>query len=144
MIGGGLFEANPDRGGDAYRSSERGFGLTFAAIGVAVGLAKLWSGQSIGWVWLAGAAALAALALACPWILAPFNRLWGRLAVLLQRVVTPVVMLVVFVATVVPTGLIMRALGKDPLRLKPDPAAATYWIDREPSGPAPGTMKNQF
>lgn len=144
MIGGGPFEANLDRGGDVYRSSERGFGLTFAAIGVAVGVAKLWSGQTIGWGWLAAAAALLALALACPWILAPLNRLWGRLAVLLQRVVTPVVMLVVFVATVVPTGLIMRALGKDPLRLKADPTAKTYWIDREPPGPAPATMRNQF
>ena len=56
----------------------------------------------------------------------------------------PVVMLVVFVATVVPIGLILRFLGKDPLRLKLDPTATTYWIDREPPGPAPGTMKNQY
>jgi hypothetical protein len=53
-------------------------------------------------------------------------------------------MLVVFVTTVVPVGLLMRVLGKDPLRLKPDPATASYWIDRKPAGPAPATMKNQF
>jgi hypothetical protein len=38
----------------------------------------------------------------------------------------------------------MRALGKDPLRLRRDPEAKTYWIDREPPGPAPETMTEQF
>jgi len=141
MIGGGLFEPNVDQVEDAYRSSERSFGLTFAAIGFAIGFAKLWYGQRIGWVWFSGAGAILTLALLCPWI---FNRIWGRLALLLQRFVTPVVMLVVFVTTVVPIGLILRFLGKDPLRLKLEPTATTYWIDREPPGPAPGTMKNQY
>jgi hypothetical protein len=144
MIDARLFETNSDRGADAYRATERGFGLTFAAIGFAVGVAKLWQNHPIGWLWLAGAGALLATALMRPRILAPLNRLWGRLALLLHRFVTPVVMLMVFVATVVPMGMIMRAFGKDPLRLRLDPAATTYWIDREPPGPAPGTMKNQF
>ena len=68
----------------------------------------------------------------------------GPFTVLLHRLATPVAVLVVFVAIVVPIGLIMRALGKNPLRLKPDPATATYWIDRKPPGPEPATMKNQF
>ena len=144
MIEGRLFETKSDRGVDAYRATERGFGLTFAAIGSVVGVMKLWQDQSIGWAWLAGAGALAALALLYPRILTPLNRLWGRLAILLHRLITPVVMLIVFVATVVPVGVVMRALGKDPLRLKLDPAAASYWIDRAPPGPEPGTMKNQF
>ncbi len=143
MIGDKLFEAPPARDGD-YRSSDRGFGLTFAIIGIAVGLAKLWWGKRTGWYWLAGAGAFLALALASPRVLAPLNRLWGRLALMLHRLATPVVMLAVFITTVVPVGLVMRGLGKDPLRLKLDPAAATYWIDRKPPGPIPRTMKNQF
>jgi len=39
---------------------------------------------------------------------------------------------------------VMRALGKDPLRLKRDPKATSYWIVREPPGPAPETMKHQY
>ena len=144
MIEGRLFETKSNRGVDAYRATERGFGLTFAAIGFAVGVAKLWQAQPIAWLWLAGAGALLSAALMRPRILAPFNRLWGRLALLLHCLVTPVVMLMVFAVTVVPIGMIMRALGKDPLRLKLDPATTTYWIDRVPPGPAPGTMKNQF
>jgi hypothetical protein len=38
----------------------------------------------------------------------------------------------------------MRMLGKDPLRLRRDPDAASYWIHRTPPGPTPESMKNQF
>jgi hypothetical protein len=38
----------------------------------------------------------------------------------------------------------MRLFGKDSLRLRRDPAAASYWIERETSGPATDTMRNQF
>ena len=49
-----------------------------------------------------------------------------------------------FFVTIMPIGLVMRATGKDFLRLKRDPAAKTYWIDRTPPGPPPQSMKNQF
>ena len=84
------------------------------------------------------------LAATFPQILAPLNRLWTRLSIVLHKVVSPIVMLVIFVTTVIPVGLIMRALRKDPLRLRPDMEATTYWIDRKPPGPAYGSMKNQF
>jgi hypothetical protein len=38
----------------------------------------------------------------------------------------------------------MRALGKDPLRLRFDRGAATYWIPREPPGPPPDSFTDQF
>ena len=83
-------------------------------------------------------------ALVRPALLAPLNRLWLRLGLFLHKIITPVVMALIFFTTVLPTGLVMRALGKDPLRLRRDPAAASYWIARNPSGLAPETMKNQF
>jgi len=49
-----------------------------------------------------------------------------------------------FYFTVVPMGLVMRLMGKDPLARKPDPALETYWIERAPHGPEPQSMKNQF
>ena len=51
---------------------------------------------------------------------------------------------VVFYATVAPIGLLMRVLGNDPLRLKFDRAARSYWIERDPPGPAGAQMKKQF
>jgi len=53
-------------------------------------------------------------------------------------------MALLYYVSVVPTGLIMRALGKDLLRLKLDRTAESYWIAREPPGPAPESMKDQF
>jgi hypothetical protein len=84
------------------------------------------------------------VALLWPAVLAPLNRIWTRFGLLLHRIVSPVVLGVMFFGVVTPMGLVMRALGKDPLRLRFDPAARTYWIERRPPGPAPDTLNNQF
>jgi hypothetical protein len=124
--------------------SDRGFGFVFAVVFLVIGLIPLLSGWAVRWWSLAVAAAFAALAVLAPRALAPLNRLWLKLGLLLHRVVTPVVMGILFYGTVVPTGLVMRALGKDPLRLRHHPGVRSYWILREPPGPPPETMKNQF
>jgi hypothetical protein len=76
--------------------------------------------------------------------LRPLNRAWLKLGLLLSKIVSPVVMMVLFYATVTPVGVLMRWAGKDPLRLRRDAAATSYWIPREPPGPAPNSMKQQF
>jgi hypothetical protein len=53
-------------------------------------------------------------------------------------------MALVFYGTVLPTGLVMRLLGKDLLRLNRQPDTDSYWIVRAPPGPSPETMKDQF
>ena len=72
------------------------------------------------------------------------NREWMRFGLLLNRIVSPVAIGVVYYLTLVPMGLAMRACGKNPLRLSFDRGAASYWIPREPPGPDPLTMNNQF
>lgn len=128
----------------ASGGSDRGFGLVMAAVFAIVGAwPALFAGAPRLWSFAVAALFLGA-ALAAPRVLAPLNRVWTRFGVLLHRIMNPVVMAVVFYGTVVPIGLVMRALGKDPLRLRRDPAATSYWIARTPPGPAPETMKNQF
>ena len=124
--------------------SDRGFGIVFAVVFTAIGLFPLIRGEPPrGWS-LAIAGAFLAVTLVKPAWLAPLNTLWFRFGLLLQRVVHPIVLAVIYFAVVTPTGLIMRALGKDPLRLRFDPDATTYWIARDPPGPEPESMKNQF
>jgi hypothetical protein len=144
MIGSSIFTTNEAPDSDAERSSNRRFGLTFAGVGLTIGAAKLWWGEDTWWIWLAGGGVLIALAVTSTQVLAPLNRSWARLSIVLHKILSPVIMLVIFVTTVIPIGLAMRALRKDPLRLRRDIEAATYWIDRKPSGPTPATMKNQF
>jgi Saxitoxin biosynthesis operon protein SxtJ len=129
---------------DIVGSSDRAFGLTLAAVFAVIGVVRLVLSHSYAGWWLGAAAVMLAFALAWPAALAPLNRLWLRLGLVLYKVVNPLVMGLVFFTTVMPIGLLMRALGKDPLRLRRDPAAGSYWITREPPGPEPDTMKNQF
>lgn len=125
-------------------SSDRSFGITFAV--AALILAGIWAWRDNDW-WryaLVAAAIFAGLALALPRALAPLNRLWLKFGLLLHHVVNPVVMGLLFFGVITPMALIVRLLGKDLLRLRFDPQAKSYWIPREPPGPAPDTMRHQF
>jgi hypothetical protein len=125
-------------------SSDRSFGLVFTGFFLLVGLWPLVRrGPVKGWA-LALAAVFLVVSLVCPAALGPLNRLWLRFGLLLQRVVSPVVLGVLFFFTVTPIGLLMRLSGKNPLHLGFDREATTYWIDRHPPGPAPDTMRHQF
>ena len=81
------------------------------------------------------------LAFIAPKVLVFPNKLWFKFGLLLGSIVAPIVMAFVYFFTVLPTGLIMRLLGKDLLKQKLDKNAKSYWIERsEPIG----SMKNQF
>jgi len=125
-------------------SSDRGFGFVFAVVFLLLAALKLWQGSAFAYVWLPLGAAFAAIAWLRPSLLTPLNRLWLKLGLLLHRVVTPVTMGLLFYLVITPMGLIMRLRGTDFLRLRRDPRADTYWIERTPPGPPPGSMKNQF
>ena len=124
--------------------SPRGFGLLFAVVAALIGLWPLLGGGSPRWALLAIGGALAAIAWLAPHWLAGPNRLWLGLGVVLQRIVSPVMMAVIYFGVITPTGLVMRLTGHDPLRLRRDADAASYWIERTPPGPSAGSMADQF
>jgi hypothetical protein len=133
---------------EEHGPSERNFGLTVGGILVALGLIRGFLGHSgLNWLtyaFLVVGALLVLLALVRPAALRTLNRGWTKLGLLLFAIVNPIMMGLIFFTTILPIGLVMRARGKDLLRLKRDPAASTYWIERQPPGPAPETMINQF
>jgi hypothetical protein len=132
------------READVKVGSERSFGLLMTAALAVLATLNWWHAGRV-WPWLYGAAgATFATAVLRPEILKPLNQLWHRFGLLLHAVVNPIVMGLVFYGAVLPTGLIMRTMGKDPLRLKVEPDSASYWIARQPPGPKPETMKDQF
>ena len=132
------------RAEEVQGSSDRSFGLVFTFVFLVIALLPLREGQPVRYWSLGVAGVLLLISLAIPRILAPFNRLWTLLAVVLNKVVSPIAMGLIFFLVATPTGFLMRLAGKDPLRLSWDPAATSYWIVRTPPGPPPQSMRNQF
>ncbi|MBV9394261.1 MAG: hypothetical protein JOZ84_07615 [Methylobacteriaceae bacterium] len=133
-----------DREEKVRGSSDRGFGFVFAGFFALVALVRWWKAEAFPGGFAAAAVAMLLLALLRPSLLAPFNRLWTKLALLISKVMNPIIMGILFFLVVVPIGSLMRVFGKRPLALAFDPAAKTYWIERTPPAPLPGSMKNQF
>ena len=124
--------------------SNRAFGLVMASVLGIIGLFSLFGSKGIStWAFVVGAA-FALTALVTPVVLEPLNRLWLKFGLVLHRVVSPIALGIMFFVVITPMGIVMRLLGKDPLRLRIEKNASTYWIERTPPGPAPESLKDQF
>lgn len=132
------------RDDDTKMSSNKSFGLVFAAVFTVIALGPIAHGGFPRWWAFVIAAGFLAVTYLKPDWLAPLNKLWFKFGILLHHIVSPVLMAAIFVTTITPVGLLMRLTGKDPMRRGYDPAAKSYWIVRTPAGPAPETMKQQF
>jgi hypothetical protein len=124
--------------------SDWSFGIVFAVVFAVIGLLPLVTLRMPRWWALGIAAGFLGLAMLAPRVLAPLNRLWLRLGLLLHRVVSPIALGIVFFGVITPMGVIMRLAGKDLLRLRSDASAASYWVDRKPPGPGPESLRDQF
>jgi len=124
--------------------SPRAFGIVMAAAFALLALLSWWlAGHA--WAWMAPIAiTFCTVALLWPAALEPLNRVWFKIGILLNTVVNPVVMALIFYGAIWPTGLVMKMMGKKLLDLKREPDRDSYWIVRRPPGPAPDTMKDQF
>jgi multisubunit Na+/H+ antiporter MnhG subunit len=125
--------------------SEKQFGLLFTfvfAVMALLGYIKDWHKPWVN-VWVSVAVLVAVVTLVSPKLLAPFNRAWFTLGQLMGRVVSPIVLGVIFFLILTPVALIARVLGRDELRLK-RASVDSYWIDRHNDISAAESFKNQF
>ncbi len=124
--------------------SERAFGITVAIVLAVVGVWPLVRHAAPRWWALAAALLLALAAVLWPRLLRPLNFVWTRLGRLIERVINPLITGAVFFLVVTPIAFIYRLVKKNPLGLRFDSAAESYWIERRPLGPAPESMRQQF
>jgi hypothetical protein len=124
--------------------SDRKFGLTLGTLFAIMAVVKIVERSPWGFIWGVLAAALIGPALLRPSLLSGPNHIWLRFGILLNRIVNPVIMAVLFYGTIVPIGLLMQALGKDPLRLKLDKTATSYWLTRSDERLQSQSMRQQF
>ncbi len=73
-------------------------------------------------------------------ILTPLNKTWFKFGIILGKIVSPIIMGIIFFLVVTPVGLIMRVLKKDILNLKYN-NDKTYWVKKNGQK---SKMKNQF
>ncbi len=125
--------------------SERSFGFLFSILSVSAagfGVYAGWRMTLIGALIVFSAAFLLAGLLA-PNLLRPLNRAWFSLGQVLEKIFTPIALGLMFFLLITPVALVGRLLGRDELRLKKRDVGS-YWLERDPPGPAPESFKNQF
>ena len=125
---------------DIKISSNRSFGIVFFIIFFLIALYPLLSDQEIRLWALIISAIFLILGLLKSKLLTPLNKLWFRFGIFLGKIITPIIMGIIFFFVVTPIGLIMRLIGKDLLNLKYN-KEKSYWIEKD--GPK-SKMKNQF
>ncbi len=122
--------------------SEKSTGLVFAAISLIAAYFLRHSGWAFAAA-LASGAGFAGISFLKPSLLRQLNILWFRFSLLLNRIVSPLIMGILFYLLILPFGLMMR-IWRDPLLKSPEKDRATYWVEREPAKPDVHSMKNQF
>ena len=125
---------------DIKISSNRSFGIVFFIVFLLIALYPLTYSQDIR-IWSVIISIIfLVLGLFNSKILTPLNKLWFKFGIFLGKIISPIIMGIIFFLVVTPIGLLMRLLGKDVLNLKYN-NNKSYWIEK--NGPK-SMMKNQF
>jgi hypothetical protein len=94
-------------------------------------------------IFLLSSALFLVLSIIAPSSLNSLNKAWYLLGLLLGRIVSPIILGIIFFLLITPTAIVMRLAGRDELRIKKR-LSKSYWITRVPPGPDPESFKNQF
>ena len=125
---------------DIKISSNRSFGIVFFIVFLLLAFYPLtYNGETRVWSLIISLIFLI-LGLLNSKILAPLNKLWFKFGIFLGKIISPLIMGIIFFLVVTPIGLIMRIFKKDILNLKYN-KNLSYWIEK--NGPK-SKMKNQF
>ena len=125
---------------DIKINSNRSFGIVFFVVFLLISLYPLINNESFRLWSLVVSIIFLFLGLINSKILTPLNKLWFKLGIFLGKIISPIIMGIIFFLVVTPIGLIMRLIGKDVLNLKYSDNKS-YWIEK--TGPK-SKMKNQF
>lgn len=122
--------------------SDRSTGFVFAVVAVVTAYFGR-SSPVVVTICLGLAAVLSVISLTVPRILRPLNILWMRFAILLSKVMNPIVMFILFAIAIVPAGLIMQQM-RDPLRRQRGDGSSHWLAVSSAERSSQSNMKNQF
>ncbi len=124
--------------------SNRSFGALFVFVFGLLATWQGWRGTQV-WMlfWLGLAVITASVTLLRPVWLTPFNQAWMALGFLLGRIISPLVLGIMYMVLIVPVGLVMRIMGRDIMHLRRE-SKASYWHERTDGMMSAERFKNQF
>ena len=126
--------------GDIKIGSNRSFGILFFVVFLIIAIYPLIYGDQLKLWSLIISIVFLFLGLVNSKILNPFNKLWFKFGIFLGKLISPLVMSIIFFLVVTPIGLLMRLMNKDLLNLRFN-KNSSYWIEKtDPKS----KMKNQF
>ena len=125
---------------DIKISSNKSFGIVFFVVFLLISLYPILNNENIRFWSLIISIIFLVLGILNSSLLSPLNKLWFKFGIFLGKIISPIIMGIIFFLVVTPIGLIMRLIGKDVLNLKYSDNKS-YWIEK--TGPK-SKMKNQF
>ena len=129
---------------DIELPSNLSFGLFFSFIFFTASIFLCFTGiYSIGIVFMVLATVFLSISYLRPQFLLPLNKLWMRFGILIGKIVSPIVLGVIFFCIFTPIALLMRLFGRDELMLKLKDAQS-FWKARESDNISSESFKNQF
>ena len=125
--------------------SERRFGLTLATVFLVLSVYEIIGRRTLVacGAWVVASAIFGVLALTAPRTLEPLNRAWFYLGERLGKIVSPIVLGIMFFGFLTPLSVMIRLCGRDELRLRRRPSRS-YWINRSQPGPTADSFKNPY
>ncbi len=121
--------------------SNKNFGVVFFVVFLIIGLWPLFTKSEVRYWSLFISIVFLILGLFNSKILTPLNKIWFKFGMFLGKIISPLILGILFFLVVTPIGFAMRILRKDILNLRYDKNIKSYWIEK--NGPK-GKMKNQF
>ena len=121
--------------------TNKNFGITFAIFFLIIG-AYTWANDNkeISITFLVLAVLFLILGLMNSSFLTPLNKFWMKFGFFLSKIVNPIILIIIYYATIFPTGLLLKLLKKDILNLNIDKQKKSYWVNKKNTS----DMENQF
>lgn len=129
---------------DPKHQNNRSFGFVFSLFFYLVAFSPFFLGKQVRFWAIPIGTIFFLLALFIPRSLSPLNHIWTRLGLVLNAMISPFVLAILFYGCIFPFGKISKILGGKFLEVAYDKSSSTYWVKREPEEPDPKTMAQQF
>ena len=125
---------------DVKLGSNKSFGIVFFVVFLLIAIYPILSDGDLRLWSLIISLVFLILGLINSRLLTPLNKLWFKFGILLGKIISPVIMGIIFFLVVTPIGILMRLFKKDVLNLSFN-KNKSYWIEKNDQK---SKMKNQF